>query len=357
MKDRLKNGIALSLIPQIILVKWIGSYPEFIENYYSRGLYQWISGFFRTLFGWIPFSIGDIIYMALIFLALRYMMGRRKYIIKHPMIFFRNIAMVLSVAYFTFHLMWGFNYYREPIAAPLGLEEDRKKSSLLEVTQNLIDATNALQFRIARDSTKSIQIPYGQKEIFSKTIEGYEKLQEGYPSFAYHNPSVKTSIFSTVLTYMGYGGYLNPFTNEAQVNGRLPNFRFPVVAGHEIAHQLGYSAENETNFLGYLVTLKNDDPYFRYSALSYALGYCLSDVKRKYPKEFESLYGKVNEGVKMNYQEMTDFWEAFENPLEPVFKSVFSTFLKANNQAQGINSYSLVVSLMVAYHKEHPVGP
>lgn len=39
---------------------------------------------------------------------------------------------------------------------------------------------------------------------------------------------------------MGYGGYLNPFTNEAQVNGITPKFRLPTVSGHEVGHQLGY---------------------------------------------------------------------------------------------------------------------
>ncbi|MDO1498956.1 DUF3810 family protein [Winogradskyella maritima] len=38
-----------------------------------------------------------------------------------------------------------------------------------------------------------------------------------------------------------------------------------------------------------------------------------------------------------------------------MFKSVFNTFLKANNQAQGIKSYNAVVALLIAYHKEHPL--
>ena len=355
MKDRLRNGIALSLIPQIILVKWLGSYPEIVENYYSQGVYLGLSGFFRTLFGWIPFSIGDLVYIGLLILAIRYIIIKRKYIKKYPWVFLRNVGMVLSVAYFTFHLLWGFNYYRQPIANSLELTENKKQTELIVFTEELIAATNKKQFQIAKDSTKSIQIPYSQEEIFEKTLEGYENLKHSYPHFAYSKPSIKTSIFSTVLTYMGYGGYLNPFTNEAQVNGRLPNFRFPVVAGHEIGHQIGYSAENETNFVGYLVTLKSKDPYFQYSALAYALGYCLSEIKRKDGAKFEELFLKVNKGVKNNYQEMSEFWMAFENPMEPVFKSIFSTFLKANNQKQGIKSYSLVVSLLVAYHKEHPL--
>ncbi len=355
MRNRLKNGIALSLIPQIILVKWAGSYPEFIEKYYSLGLYPKISGFFRTLFGWIPFSVGDIIYFSLLIVAIRYVIIRRNHIKKRPQVFLRNIILVLAVAYFTFHLLWGFNYYRQPLSELLEVNESKDRIALLAFTEKLIAVTNKVHYEISKDSTKGIQIPYSQNEIFEKTLQGYSDLQVKYPALEYRRPSIKTSLLSTPLTYMGYGGYLNPFTNEAQVNGKLPNFRFPVVAGHEIGHQLGYSAENETNFIGYLVTLNSNDPYFQYAALAYGLGYCLGEIKRKDETKFDELFLKVNDGIKENYAEMNAFWLAYENPMEPVFKSMFNSFLKANNQAQGINSYNLVVSLLVAYHEEHPL--
>ena len=355
MKDRLKNGIALSLIPQVILVKWLGSYPELIEQYYSQGIYPVVSGFFRTIFGWLPFSMGDIVYCLLGLLAIRYLWLKHSYILKNPFTFLRNSVVVLAVAYFTFHLLWGFNYYRQPIAEMLALTENKSKTSLIAFTETLILATNARQLHLSGDSTSSIQIPYSRKEIFDKTLEGYRNLKVEYPELDYVRPSLKTSLFSTPLTYMGYGGYLNPFTNEAQVNGKIPLIRYPVVAGHEIGHQLGYSAENETNFIGYLVTLKSKDPYFQYSALSYALSYCLSDIKRKDEAGFKTLYAKVNPGVKASYKEIAEFWAAYENPLEPYFKSAFSTFLKANNQKKGIASYNLVVSLLVAYHQQHPL--
>ncbi|WP_422080751.1 DUF3810 domain-containing protein [Ulvibacterium sp.] len=355
MKNRLKNGIAIALIPQIVLVKVLGANPQFIETYYSEGIYPWISKFFRWMFGWVPFSVGDILYFLLIFFAFRYLIVNRKYIKNHIKLFFRDVIMVLSTAYFTFHLLWGFNYYRQPIAEKLGLPESHTQNELIDLIEKLTAQTNALQLKITRDSIQPVQIPYTKREIFGKTIEGYQKLEKSLPFLAYDRPSIKTSLFSTGLAYMGYGGYLNPFTNESQVNGRLPNFRFPVVAGHEIGHQIGYSAENETNFIGYLVTAYNNDPYFQYSASAYALGYCLSEIKRRDEAVFEQLYTQLHPGVQGNFREMAEFWRQFENPLEPVFKSIFDSFLKANSQAAGIKSYNAVVSLLVNYHKENPL--
>ncbi|WP_339628964.1 DUF3810 domain-containing protein [uncultured Maribacter sp.] len=355
MKISFKNAIALSLIPQIVIVKCLGNYSEFVENYYSTGFYPFISRLFRILFGWIPFSIGDLIYFALIILAITYLYRNRKSIWKNKLAFVRNVLMILSVAYFTFHFMWGMNYYREPLSQKLQLSPNKEYQDLLEFTEKLIQKTNESQVAITKDSSLAVNIPYSQKEIFNKTIQGYDHLKTIHPFLAYDRPSVKKSLFSTGLTYMGYAGYLNPFTNEAQVNGLLPNFRFPVVVGHEIGHQLGYSAENETNFIGYLVTANNNDIYFQYAGYAYALGYCLSDIRSSDKEEFNRLLSTLNPGVKNNFQEMSNFWNSYENPMEPVFKSIFNSFLKANNQTEGIRSYNAVVSLLVAYHKQKPL--
>ncbi len=355
MKSRLRNGIALSIVPQIIVVKWLGNYPDKIEKYYSNGIYPLISKFFRYLFGWIPFSVGDILYFILIFLAVRYLVINRKRIRHRPKSFLRNMVMVLSVAYFTFHLLWGFNYYRQPIFEKMALSETHSDEELIFFVGQLIDKTNTIQFEITSDSTKAVKIPYTQKEIFEKTLQGYEDLGNRFPFLRYERPSIKKSLFSTVLSYMGYGGYLNPFTQEAQINAKLPNFRFPVVNGHEIGHQLGYSAENETNLIGYLVTANNEDIYFKYSAYSYALGYCLGYIQQRDEAIFNKLYARLNMGIKKNYEEMNSFWAIYENPLEPIFKSVFNTFLKANSQEEGIKSYNSVVSLLVTYHEKYPL--
>ncbi len=357
MRNRLKNGIALSIIPQIILVKWLALYPEVVERYYSNGFYPIWSGFFRWLLGWIPFSVGDLIYGLLVVGLIYYLIRRRVSLTKDWKSILRDTFMVLAVAYFTFNLSWGLNYYRVPIAKTLGLQEQYSTQQLYQTTEKLIAKTNELQLLITTDSALAVVLPYSQKEQFIKTINGYGRLAQRFPTLTYKRPSLKKSTFSTTLTYMGYGGYLNPFTHESQVNSKIPNFRFPVVCGHEVGHQLGYSAENEVNFIGYLVMVTHEDPYLRYAAYAYALSYCLSEINRRKADKNKILYGKINAGVRTNYEELRSFWKRYENPLEPVFKSIFNSFLKANNQAAGIDSYNLVVSLIVGYHEKQPLLP
>ncbi|WP_110358212.1 DUF3810 domain-containing protein [Arenibacter sp. ARW7G5Y1] len=355
MKNKIKNLTAFLLVPQVILVKWLGQYPEVIETYYSTGIYPFLSRFWRTFLGWVPFSVGDILYALLIILGARYIIVNRMSIKKNLVGFIRDIAMVLSVAYFTFHLLWGLNYYRQPLSKSLELGDKHSQHDLVNFVDQLVLRTNETQFRITSDTSKMVQIPYTKKQIMDLTLEGYETLKIKIPLFTYQHPSLKKSIFSTPLSYMGYGGYLNPFTNEAQANSALPNFRFPVICGHEIGHQLGFSAENETNFIGYLATVGNEDIYFKYSAYAYALSYCLNELANRDLEEFKRQYNKLNPGVKKNYKEVAEFWEAHENPLEPVFKSIFNTFLKANNQKDGIKSYNAVVTLLINYYRNNPI--
>ncbi|MCE2611635.1 DUF3810 domain-containing protein [Flavobacteriaceae bacterium D16] len=355
MKNRWKNGIAISLVPQILLIRLLALYPEWVEQYYSQSLFPLISGFFRTLMGWIPFSVGDILYTLLFLLTIRYLYLKWNDYKRRPAILLRDIAMVLAIAHFTFYFSWGLNYFRIPLHQNLSLEKTYTEKGLYEVTLQLIEATNSLQEQLTGSDSTAVLFPFSKREVFDMTLAGYEELQKEYPALGYSHPSVKRSLLSTGLSYMGYGGYLNPFTHEAQVNGKIPKFRYPVVTGHEIGHQLGYSAENEVSFIGYLATLKNDNEYFQYSAYAYAMSYCLRDLQLKDKEDWEMLRSQINPGVKANYQEVTAFWKQYENPLEPVFKSAFNTFLKANKQRKGIKSYNQVVSLVVNYHLKNPI--
>lgn len=352
MGERTKIILAIALPIQILLVIWIGHYPLFVEEYYSNGIYPIISKSLRTLFGWIPFSFGDLIYTALFILAGRYCYKNWKSIKNKPLILLKDIAAVLSLAYFAFHLLWGLNYYRQPITWKMGIEREYTLDELVEFTQYLVKTTNQHQTEITGDSLSAVQIPYTKKQIFKKTEDAYHLLKKQYPHFIYETVSLKPSIYSLPLTYMGYGGYLNPFTNEAQVNGLTPLFRLPAVSGHEVGHQLGYSAEDATNFIGFLVTSQSDDPYFRYAAYNHALGYCLVDLYNKDSDKYNEILNTLNPGVKKNYQELADFWKNYENPMEPIFKAVFNTFLKVNNQKEGIKSYNSVVGLMINYQNQ-----
>jgi len=351
MSKHLKTLIALSILPQILLVKFIGSFPSFVETYYSEGIYPWISKISRYIFGWVPFSVGDIIYSIAAVILIRFLIVKFPKMIRKPLDLIREFLVVISVLYALFHLLWGFNYYRLPLHEKLNLSEHYTQAELYDYTEYLIQKSNSIHRQLDPDSTAIIQIPYSKSEIYQMSLEGYDKLAEEYPDLEIEVQSIKTSLYSTGLSYMGYGGYLNPFTNEAQVNGLQINYRYPVVSCHEQAHQIGYSAENEANFIGFLTATYNSDLYFQYSGYLYIMRYALAAVKRNNPEQFEVLKKQLYPGIVKNYIEVDTFWKNYKTKAEPYFKQTFNSFLKANNQKKGIKSYSYVVALLVNYHK------
>ncbi|MEN1784302.1 MAG: DUF3810 domain-containing protein [Bacteroidota bacterium] len=353
MHNRYKKIIAFSLIAQIALVKWLGLHPEWIERYYSEGVYPYLSRFMRWHFGWIPFSMGDIFYTLLALAAIRflYLHGRR--IWKRPSGVILDLGVVAAIAYFLFHVLWGMNYYRLPLSEKWGMKEDYSVTELADFTTYLITKTNQSQIALTRDSVLAVKVPLERDAIFKGAIASYQNVAEVYPHLTYPQTSLKRSLYSLPLTYMGFGGYLNPFTGEAQVNSKIPKLRYPTVSCHEMGHQIGYASESETNFIGFLVTSHSKDPYFQYAVNTHALAYCLSDLKLRDETLFDQLWATLNEGVKTNYRQHRKFWKAYENVTEPFFEALLNVFLKANDQKDGIQSYNKVVGLLVNYHSKY----
>ena len=88
------------------------------------------------------------------------------------------------------------------------------------------------------------------------------------------------SIFSTPLSYMGFSGYINPFTLEANINYNIPKISFPVTICHEIAHQIGYAFEDEANYIAIKVLSNSNDNFLKYSGNLMAVQYLLSEIRK-----------------------------------------------------------------------------
>ncbi|MCA6423650.1 MAG: DUF3810 domain-containing protein [Flavobacterium sp.] len=343
-----KYILPLFLLLQIIFLRFLAFFPETVERFYSNGLYVYISHFSRTLLGKIPFSIGDIIYGMTIVYCIYWFYENRKLHWKRKL---WSVLNFLSVFYFLFHLLWAFNYYRVPLFEKMNIKKEYSEADLVTLTEKLITNTNEVQLAITKNQNEKVTNPYSQDSIFSMTQNGYDNLAKIYPFFQYEIPSRKKSLFSLPLTYMGFGGYLNPFTNESQVNYKLPMFGFPNVVCHEMAHQIGFASESECNFIGFLAGIKNENLYFQYSALSNALRYCMSNIAMKNEKQFEVLKKKINSGIIANYKESDLFWKQYDSIIDKGFHVFYDQFLKTNQQEDGIESYSKFVDLLINYYK------
>ena len=63
LKSLLRDRKLLLLLFLAITIKLFSLNEAFVEQYYTYGFYPVISRVLRTVFGWIPLSIGDILYL------------------------------------------------------------------------------------------------------------------------------------------------------------------------------------------------------------------------------------------------------------------------------------------------------
>jgi hypothetical protein len=346
-----KYIIPFFLLFQIVFIKIISFFPDLVERWYSNGLFVIISKTLRIVLGKLPFSVGDLIYGILILYLLKSIWKSRKTLKTEWKNNVLKVLKVLSVVYFLFHFLWAMNYYRQPLFEKMKIERDYTDADLLIFTKKLIAKTNEIQLKIGKNDSLKIVFPYTNDEVFDMTINGYQKLCKQYPYFEYTNLSIKKSLFSLPLTYMGFGGYLNPFTNEAQVNYLVPMYNAPMTTCHEMAHQIGFASESECNFIGFLASTKNEDLYFQYSGYSTALRYCLNNWYARDEKVFDELLKTVHPGILKNYKESEDFWKKYDTIIDEGFHYFYDNFLKMNQQKDGMEGYSKYVNLMVNYYK------
>jgi hypothetical protein len=192
-----------------------------------------------------------------------------------------------------------------------------------------------------------------KRELIHRAEKSYEEVQKTYPFLEYKGLSVKSSLYGIPGDYLGFTGYYNPFTGEAQINTTVPDFLQPYIATHEMAHQLGYAKENEANFVGYLAAVNSQDTLFHYSTYFDLFIYANREVFYfDSVSSHEALLQLIPE-VKDDIRELRKFNDTHESFLEPAITWMYGNYLKLNKQPQGMHTYNAVVGMLIAYYKKY----
>jgi hypothetical protein len=339
----------------VVAVKCFSFFPSAVERYYSRGLYPVIGRILRVLFGWIPFSMGDIFYVAVFlwFLVWFFSFGKKAIARRLTRLQIRdalkNVIASLLIVYVAFNLLWGLNYNRLGIAYQLQLNaQPYSTPELRDILEVIVERLNQL------DSLSRIQRPAfsSKRFVFSTAVAAYKNLSSQDIIFAYGSPSVKPSLFSYLGNFLGFAGYYNPFSGEAQVNTTIPPFTQPFTACHEIGHQLGYAKEHEANFAGFLAAKSSLSPAVRYSVYFDLYLYAASELYGRDSTLLKPLRDELHPDIRADYKDLRKFYARYQNPLEPYIRRMYGRYLRANEQPQGIMSYDEVTGWLVAYYKK-----
>jgi hypothetical protein len=252
--------------------------------------------------------------------------------------------------YVFFNLLWGLNYNRQGIASQLGL---RVKTYSLADLDTLTSVIQKKLNEYSRQVTPEQRDSLDKKgRLFRETANAFGSAEKQFSFLSYNSRSVKPSIFSYLGNYLGFQGYYNPFSGEAQVNTTIPRFLEPFVTAHEIAHQLGYAKENEANFVAFLACRSFPSPGFKYSMYFDMYNYAIGEVRNRDTALAGTYQQKLGPQVISDLKEYRSFYKKYKNPVEPVIMWAYGHYLKANNQPAGKETYNEVVAWLIAYYKK-----
>ena len=336
-----------SAVPLWLLIRFARSNPQEIEQYYSRYFYPIVFNFHQLLLDWIPFSLGDVLYIVLSLYLLRAITKKLPYWKVKPINMLLDIGSFAILTAWVFHLSWGLNYHRLPLNEQLNISIKYSKQDLENGIDQLIKKSNHLHDQLMISDTLAVTFPFSKDQVLEK-IKPYDPLRQ---KIILNATQTKKSLLSLALSYMGYAGYLNPFTLESQVNAKMPLLILITTSFHEMAHQLGYASEKEANFIAYLSAINSGDPYLQYAGYTFAFRYFYSELYKLNSEKAILKLKMLHKGILKNFETVSDFWKQYENPFEIVFDKTYDGYLKANGQTSGIKSYNEMVGLVINHHK------
>lgn len=358
MPVRKKLIITLILIVICLLVHWYSADSGRVEDGYSLTSFPVISNFLRILFGYIPFSIGDILYGAAavfllvkVFQLFRFLFSKKRRQhsgekVKSTLLSFVN---VLCIIYLVFNIFWGINYNRKGIAAQIGLEvKEYSVEDLKQINAILVEKVNSS--KAALDSQKNAYPD--NRQLFQKVAQAYEQAAKKYPFLQYNHPSIKSSMWGWFGNYTGFTGYYNPFTGEAQVNTSVPKFTQPYTACHEAAHALGYAKEMEANFTGYLAASASTDIIFHYSVYTDLFLYANRSLYFADTAAASGYRKLLLPSVIADFKERAKFNREHVSFMEPIVRVLYGKYLQSNQQPKGLWSYDEVTAFIISYYKK-----
>lgn len=355
MHSKKKWLLLLVLLSLVIIIRVIAANSVLVETQYSTGIYLHISAILRYIFGWLPFSIGDVLYAVLaVWILVKtgssiHKIVRRKYTGGYLQTKLFPFTVTLLLIYIVFNILWGLNYNRKGITYQLGITTEKYSTAdIVLIDSLLVTKVNESKASLIEQGRKY----YTTDETLDAVKKAYDKVSRQYPWLSYKPPSAKTSLWGWAGNYLGFTGYYNPFTGEAQLNTTVPKFIQPFTASHEVAHQLGYAKENEANFVGYLAATSSSDTLLHYSTYLDLYLYAQKNLYQADSNQAKHFSSQLLPQVKDDLKELKAFYAAHRSPLEPFFKWLYEKYLENNQQPAGLLTYDEVTGFLIAYHKK-----
>ncbi len=328
-------------------------------QWYAVTIYPLITGSLGRFMGIFPFSVTELgLYLLIVLFVVSLVRSWRR-----PLKILGRLLLGASLLFFLFTVNCGINYYRQPFSALSGLTIQPSSSQELYdlcswLVEQIQDSVRQLEDQASEENGFSGQTSREPLPSYGKLLEygrqgqlAMRRLGEEFPVLAGFYPAPKPLLLSRILSVQQLCGVYSPFTVEANYNREMPLYNIPHTICHELSHLKGFMREDEANFIGYAACIHSEDLYFRYSGYLMGWVYTGNALAQADPEGFAALRSALPQAALTDLSYNNAYWDAFQGKVAEVSTRVNDTYLKLQDQQDGIQSYGRVVDLMLAYHR------
>lgn len=341
-----------------------------VMGWFALNISAPIRNFLARISSVYPFSIMEILVVAAIIWAIYFIIksfalsSRRSGKFK---IFGRRMltfATVIIYVWCIFIWLWNSGYFAPGFAERNGFSgQGVTVEELTSVTWHFAERANELAEQVDRDDGRVVA---DRNDILDISTRAFRNVTSEFPCLEGRLFRPKPMLFSWLMSRTGYSGVYFALTGEANINSRVPIFMLPTIVTHEHAHHLGVFAEDEANFVAILAAITSGFTIFEYSGYLFGLMQLMRPLQTANPDAWSEINNFLSREVLGDWQENFDFWQAqrtvdtgigfvdtaltaLTEATREAVNTMYDSFLRANRQELGLQSYGAVVDLLVEY--------
>ncbi len=259
-------------------------------------------------------------------------------------------------AVFFFVAVWGLGHFGPSVGEQLGLAaREYSEDELYAAALHYAAQANVYAAQVERDSDGVVSFsPF--KTLAGQAGDGYAALSADYDCFDGSDARVKRLTAGTLYSYFGVTGIFCPFTGESSVNPDTFEASIPFTMCHEVAHRMGFPAEDDSNFCAYLACMANDSVEFRYSGAYSAFIYCYNALYAENRDRAAEVWAQASEQVKADCRAANSHYDQYEGKVQDAAQKVNDAYLKAFQEEAGVKSYGAVADYLIAWYQAGMAG-
>jgi len=301
-----------------------------VERWFSQGLYRSIQPALTSISNLTPIPLFDLLCLSAI--AVAAVASYRVLRVEGTRGTLRLLRLLVqggAVAYLAFLAIWGMNYRRVPLTEKLSFDSARVTPDAAgELAARAIDSLNRLYTPAHARPTTMADLASAFHDA-ERALGSPDRIVPGRP---------KTTLLGGYFHYASIAGMTDPFFLETLIAPDLLDVERPFVIAHEWGHLAGYADESEANYVAWLTCMRGD-ARAQYSAWLALLG----DVRDFIPKPAPRLdAGPRGDLLALRYR-----YSRTSPMLRAAARESYDKYLKANRVESGIESYDLVVQLIL----------